>query len=215
MSLLPIRTRGRAGIEPIAVVDRPLTAADLATLGLARESRPPAIKRLRDSHHAVARMLAEGKRPAEIHLVTGYSGSRISILQSDPAFQELVTFYKKERNTAFADLHDRMAALSMDITEELQDRLNDDPEQFSTNQLRELFETLADRTGHGPQTKSQNVNINANLGDRMRAARERTGASAPASQSLREPVLAIEAPASITIEAEAGPVPAKAEDSAE
>ena len=46
----------------------------------------PMLKRLRDSHHAVARLLAHGLTPFQVSLQTGYSPSRISTLQADPNF---------------------------------------------------------------------------------------------------------------------------------
>lgn len=170
---LSFRTRGRATVPVVATAVREVTEADLALLATEKGVRAPAVQRLRDSHHMVARLLAEGQRPESVIAATGYSASRISILQADPAFQELVAFYRKEVDTAFADLQDRMASLALDVAAEIQDRLNDEPEEINTTQLMALLSLTADRTGHGVSTKSTNVNVNVNLGERLRAARER------------------------------------------
>ena len=63
---------------------------------------------------------------------------------------------------------------------ELQDRLELDPEKVSTDQLLDTIKLTADRTGNGP--KQTNVNVNVNLGDRMKAARERAALPPPSTQ---------------------------------
>src|SRR5206468_2570165 len=99
-------------------------------------------------------------KPAEASIVTGYSPSRISILQADPAFEELLAFYRANTDAAFAELQDRMATLSLDMVEELRERLESNPESFSNTLLLEGLKSLADRTGHGPTTKSITASFN-------------------------------------------------------
>jgi hypothetical protein len=50
---------GRKSVPCLAEVVRPLTEADRALLATERGIQPSAIKRLTDSHHALARVLAE------------------------------------------------------------------------------------------------------------------------------------------------------------
>lgn len=156
-----------------------VTEADLALLSLERGITAPAIKSLKDSHHGLARALASGMRPAEASIVTGYSPSRISILCADPAFKELLEFYRSEANIAAASVHDRMAALALDTTQELQRRLDEAPDEIKTGELVKILETTADRTGHGPSPKITQVNVNVGIATRLDAARERIKASAP------------------------------------
>jgi hypothetical protein len=167
------RTRGRSSRELHPTQGRELTSADLALLDTERGITAPALTRIRDSHHSLARCLATGMKPAEASIVTGYSGSRISILQADPAFRELVEFYRANTKMAFADVHDRMAALNLDALQELQRRVEEDGENMSAEFLLDLVKLLADRTGHGPQTKSTNVNVNVDIAARMEAGRRR------------------------------------------
>jgi hypothetical protein len=167
------RTRGRAA-KPVAAVEmRDLTDADLALLDTEKGVHAPTIKKIRESHHALARALASGMRPAEAAQVTGYSLSRISIIKADPAFQDLMTVYTDQVGEIYANLHDKMAAMAVDVVEELHERLHEDPEEFTTNQLLDVAKTFADRTGHGPQTKTQNVNVNIDLATRLEAGRRR------------------------------------------
>jgi hypothetical protein len=152
-----IRVQGRTPARASHVRD--ITLADLSLLELGRNVVAPNPVKIRDSHHALARCLALGMRPVEASIVTGYSASRISILQGAPQFQDLVEFYREQKNAAFADLVDRMSTLSLDTLEELRERMQDNPQQFKPNDLINLFEALADRTGHGPTSKTINANL--------------------------------------------------------
>lgn len=109
-------------------------------------SSTPAVKRLRASHHALARMLAEGHKPQMCAAVTGYSPSRISILQNDPAFAELIVYYSGQVAETFIDAQKRLAELGIDAIEELQERLDETPEEFSKKDLMALVELTMDRS---------------------------------------------------------------------
>src|SRR5437763_11831740 len=95
----------------IAGEARALTEEEYAAV-LVESAPPPRIKRLRDSHHALARALATGSTPQQASLTTGYSLSRISILQNDPSFRELMEYYRKTSDEAFLDLEGRILALA-------------------------------------------------------------------------------------------------------
>lgn len=164
---------GRLGKEVEATVVREITRDDLPTLSADRGSKPSALKRIRDSHHALARTLASGVNPAEASAITGYSLSRISILQADPTFEELLSFYRKELVQSFAVVQDRMALLTLDAVSELRDRLEESPDSFSNGEIMELTRTMGDRSGAGPTTKQ--VNINVDLAGRLESARRRAG----------------------------------------
>lgn len=167
-----IRTRGRAERPVTAELLRPLTEADLALLSEEKGSAAPPLKRLRDRHHAIARLLAGGMRPGQVAAITGYDVSRISILQDDPAFRELLAFYREDVNSAYLGLHEQLAGLSADAVVILRERYEEDPDQFTAGQLMEMIKLGADRTGHGPKTVNE-TNININLADRLNAARQR------------------------------------------
>lgn len=179
------RTRGRASAPLTLRVGRALTEADVALLATERGIAAPSIKRISDSHHAVARALASGMKPGEVSIVTGYSLSRISILQADPAFRELLEFYRENLDAVYADLHVRMSHLSLDTAQLLQERMEADPDSFSNGALMDLLKLLADRTGHAPVTKSiQKVDVTVGFADALAAARKREDAIA---QTLERP----------------------------
>ena len=167
---LPVR--GRRKRKPLVFgVVRELRASDIEMLKAAPAAQP-SIKRLSDRHHGVARLLASGASVSEAAAMSGYTPMRISMLQSDPAFQELLELYREKKDEVFQDTLLHMAGLSLDIVMELRDRLENDPESLSVEDLRRLLETTADRTGHGPSSK-QEVNVNVNLAERLDAARRR------------------------------------------
>lgn len=170
---LDIRTSGRTAVAVEASYVRDLTPSDLALLSAPRDVKAPALTKIRDAHHALARYLAMGLPSAEIQCLTGYSGSRISILKSDPSIQELVEYYRKDVKAIFADLQERMASMAIDGLTELREMLEEGEEKMSPAFLLEMVKTFADRTGHGPATKNTNVNVNVNYAGRLEAARRR------------------------------------------
>ncbi len=177
LDLEPVRTVGRAPKPLEGEIVRQLNSADLALLETERGVKAPSLKRLRDSHHAIAKCISQGLPGAEISAITGYSQSRISILKADPAFQELVSFYKEQAETAYAevisDAASKIAAVRNDVLDELSDRLNDEPDKIPTETLLDALKVTADRSGHGPASKSMNVHMHLDLADRIAAGRRR------------------------------------------
>lgn len=148
------------------MVERSLTSLDLAERKVTPVgSKPPALKNLRATHHRLAQLLASGMKPAEASLGTGYSLSRISILQADPAFAELLAHYSEKREEAFVDVQQRMAGVATDILEVLQERLAESPDSFSNKDLNELVKTTADRGGYSPVQKTETKNITISASD--------------------------------------------------
>lgn len=109
------------------------------------------LMKLRNTHHQLARLMAEGRPQAECSLITGYCPSRISILKNDPAFKELVAYYQTQAEAVYLNVHERLAALGMSTIEELQERLESDPERFTNKELMDLGELLLDRTVAPPK----------------------------------------------------------------
>ena len=143
-------------------------------LGEMRGIKPVSIKEVSQRHHSLARCLASGMTMAEASLATGYSPSRISILQQDELFQNLLKFYEEKGVDLFAATTEQIAGLTTEAITTLRQRLEDDPDKVSTKDLIAAAQLAADRSGHGPQ--STNVNIDVSLSERMKNARARLDA---------------------------------------
>jgi hypothetical protein len=180
------RTKGRAGKAVSFGTARELSAADLALLASERGVKPTAIVQLRERHHALARCLAGGMSNSEAAIITGYDPSRISILKSDPLFTKLVEDYRTMSSAVTADFVERTNVLALTAVNRMQEALENEESPPSLAQTLEIAKYAADRTGNAPTTKTQNVNVNVNLGDRLRAARERSNAILRESQPLIE-----------------------------
>ena len=162
-------------------IARELTAADLATLDQERGSRPPSIKRLTDMHHWIAQLVSRGEAGYSIALATGYSQSRISILKGDPTFQELVAHYQAEVSEVhkefYVNTQAKIAALHNDTLDYLHDRVTEahqtmDP-TFQIRDALDIAKYAADRSGFGPSTKSQSLNLNVDIAGQLEAGRRR------------------------------------------
>lgn len=205
-AMRPVRARSA---DVAAVRLRDLTAADVA-MSAAHEGSPvePShrpIQRIRDTHHLAAQLLVQGAETPAIARRTGYAPSYIGVLRRDPAFCELIEYYRGQREEIFTNLNERLAAISMVAAEELLERITETPEALSNRELMEALSMTADRTGHGPQTKNTNVNVNVDLAGRLENARQR--AFAPETLNLAaSPTLALPAAG------EAAPRPPKGED---
>lgn len=153
--------RGKAAGPLSMVLLRSLTDADLEVL-----ANPPTkgigggeLKRLRTSHHHLARLLAEGCKPGECSAITGYSPSRVSVLQADPAMQELIAYYKEQVNAKYLDVHERLAVLGGSAIDEIKERMEENPGDISTGQLLAIAEFSFDRSVAPPKGGKSAVGV--------------------------------------------------------
>ena len=150
-------SRGRKRSDVQGSVTRELESDDIQKLhGLsfgALGTVVAPLKRLKHSHHGLARLVADGVREAEISAVTGYSLSYISNIKKFPDFIELVAYYNEQKQEVYLDVHQRLSSLSMDALDELQGRLADDAERFDNRELKEIAEMGLDRVGYGKATQ--------------------------------------------------------------
>lgn len=169
---LGLRTTGRTSKALSAEVERELGFNDVSSLLSERGVQAPQIVQLRERHHALARHIAEGKRPGEAAILCRYSQSRMSVLLDDPAFKELVAHYRDVVNVEFVDFQKKLADLAIDAASILQDRMEEKPDELSDALLLQVVTVGADRTGHGPSQKTE-VNVKIGLAGRIASAHER------------------------------------------
>ncbi len=135
--------------EPMYIRD--LTAEDISSLSRRAaygSQQGGLIQKLRAPHHTLARLLAEGKKHPECAIVTGYGVEYICMLERDPAFQELVAYYKENVAAAYVNVHERLAALGTIAMEELLERLSDAEQvkKMTPGALREIMNDALDRS---------------------------------------------------------------------
>lgn len=147
------RTGGSLEMEIV----RPLTEQDVPTL-----LAPPPVKapgqrlaELRSQHHQLARLIARGTAHEDAALMTGYSVSYISVLLGDPTFQNLITHYSTIEDIVQIDVLERMRSLHIASMEELQSRLEREPEGWSKRELMELADMMGKPTLAVVQAKAQ------------------------------------------------------------
>lgn len=134
---------------------RPLSEADAVLISSGQT--PPTkklspIMEIRDRHHRVAKLVAQGVPNVEICAIVGVSPTRLQIYKGDPAFQELVAHYSEITKALYIDTATRLSDLAATAVTVLQERLEDDPAQFSNKDLTNLAMAAADRSGNGPSS---------------------------------------------------------------
>jgi hypothetical protein len=106
-----------------------------------------------------------GLKPGEVAELTGYSLSRVSLLRSTPAFDDLVD---QKRGLDESDLKDGMQAYYQMILDnglkaerKLADKLDDDDEteEMSVRELISISRDSADRVGLSKRTVQTNISV--------------------------------------------------------
>lgn len=138
----------------------PLTLKDLEAQA---PKSPKVVAKIRDSHHQLARLVAEGQKIVEISFVSGYSPGHINRLMADPAFQELVTHYQGVVEEKYLSVHERISALATDTIQEIRSRLDEEPDSFTIASLTEIAKVTLDRSGFGPQKTINQTTITAQV----------------------------------------------------
>jgi hypothetical protein len=128
----------------------------------------------------MAQLFACGLRPKEVAELTGYSLARVSVLRSNPAFEDLVD---QKRGLDEDEIRDGMQAYYQIILEnglkaerKLADKLDDDDEteELSVRELISISRDSADRVGLSKRTVQTNISVDfAQMLDRA-IARTRT-----------------------------------------
>lgn len=130
--------RGRKQQEIELEFVKNLEPGDLALLSESAHTTQ-LLAEIRAPHHRMAQLIAQGTENWEVALLTGYSPAYISrIKNEDQAFKELVESYIGMEEEKFADVLDRMRTLGLTAAEELQQRLTDNPADWTKRELMEL-----------------------------------------------------------------------------
>lgn len=156
---------------------RPITRDDLQSL------REPAsrqtLKHLRDSHHMIARLTAQGLSMSEVSNRVGMGYSRISLLLRDPSMVELINRYRDKVTEVWKDQVDDYMSLAtanmLKAERQIADKLDEADAAGELLPVRELIaisRDAADRFGYGKKTT--NLNVNVDFAAKLEAARKRS-----------------------------------------
>ena len=178
----PIRNRRHDTIRVLTLA--PIVPADLELL-YQRPARQR-IKRLKDSHHRIARMIAAGESNNTIAAQCGISLSGLATLRIDPTVVELTNHYRAEVASAFREHVDALAELAVTnlvkAERQISDALDEADESGNPIPIRDLSRITADRMdrfGYGKHNTVTNVNID--FAKRLDAAIARSRQSLPES----------------------------------
>jgi len=145
---------------------RDLTRADLSRLLVKRDTAAPLIKRLRDPHHLLARLIASGLTQVDAGARAGYSYNRVCQLMADPTFKNLVATYRGQATEAWREnvdtffelAHSNMLKAERQLAEKLE-AAEEQEEFLPTRDLIAISRDAADRLGYGKHSKQTNVNV--------------------------------------------------------
>ena len=113
------------------------------------------LKRIKERHHAAARMLAQGMSQRMIAEICGYSETYLSTMLNTPSMQDLVAHYRGSHNAAADLIGEQLRAAGMGAVEKLLERLEAD--ELENSELLGLAKLGLDRSGHGPQQKHHHL----------------------------------------------------------
>jgi hypothetical protein len=188
-------------------VVRELTVADLPRLADAPKVGTPVLQKLRATHHRQAQLLASGKKVHEVAAIVGCTPQRLTQLQNDPTFRELIEYYKDQemalRLTDSARLADKITDLGEMAIDELRERFEDDGKRknMQTGNVLKVAEFAMDRTVAPPKVAAQPItpppSITINFGTPVR----RETSAAPLT------IDADPAPVAVTISPTESPAP--------
>ena len=184
-----------AGLEPetregmvvaLEGLDLETLEATVSSLGVAKKrqlapgEKPDSpekspLKRVRQRHHALAQAVASappGMTLKQVAISQGVTPDTLYRLCSDTTFKGIVANIRAGLTVQFEATLDKVKDLGDSAIDELQDRLDTDPTQFTAGQLAAIAQLSLDRSGHGPQNKTE-VNVNVGFAQKLSSARQR------------------------------------------
>jgi hypothetical protein len=178
---------GHAQGEPLTCsIVRALTIDDVPALQgpNAVDTPPQTLQALRHSHHQLAILLVQGYGESEAGMIVGYSPAYVTGLKADPTFAELIASYAGAREQRFADTIERMRGLGFRSLEELESRLESEPEKWTRRELMEMAELMlvkpqAARGASGGSAGPAAVNVNLKFITADAQAQKSAGPSEP------------------------------------
>lgn len=172
-------------VEEPTLAGRDIEPEDLAVLAESRASDTPPRKKLRHKHHSLARALAGGMSPGQAAIVSGFALTTVSILQTDPAFTELVAFYAAEAGKTFDRLAEQQVRVASVLLDDVERDVNDKEKLAKLPTAKKLDMALAlglgTSMGVRPPSAKSEVHVHANFATILERERSRAPAALAAA----------------------------------
>lgn len=107
-------------------------------------------KVLREKHHSVARLVAQGLTQDLVAELSGYTPSYLSTLLGSPSMAELVSFYRAQNGNAAEVIGENLRRVGGIAVAKLEAKLDGD---LDVSELVSIAKLGLDRSGHGPTQK--------------------------------------------------------------
>lgn len=114
---------------------------------------PSDLKKIRERHHSVARMIAGGLSQRMVAQLCGYTESYLSILLNNPAMQELIELYRIQHGSAQQIAIEKLRTVGMKALEALDKDL--DANLLTKQEKLSLAKLGLDRGELGPSSTSK------------------------------------------------------------
>lgn len=153
------------------------------------------IQLYRLSHHCIAQYFAMGLEKWEIQRRTGFTVRRLTLLEGDPTFQQLIAYYanmaEAERQAMVDEYHEVQEANALVAARMLSEKLDDALESGVLPSFTQLLAITSQRDKRNQSKTPGSVTVNIGLA--LDAAKERAGKSKDLTID-HIPALAIPAP---------------------
>lgn len=133
----------------VAAGSRPLRHGDGST------THSGDLARIKEQHHAVARLIASGLSQTLVASITGYTQSYMSVLLNNPAMTELVSHYRAQLTNGAEVVAERLKHIALKAVDALAEDL--EAGELDANEKLALAKLGLDRSGHGPHSKVSTV----------------------------------------------------------
>lgn len=111
---------------------------------------PTDLKKLRERHHSVARLIASGQSNTMVAALTNYTPAYLSVLLNNPSMQELVEMYRVQLGAPGAVVAEKLRTVGLEAVAKLATKL--EAGELDPNHLLGLAKLGLDRSGHGPSS---------------------------------------------------------------
>lgn len=153
---------------------------------------PTDLKKIREKHHHVARLIADGLTQRLVSNICGYTETYLSILLNSPAMVELVELYRIRNGATLQIATHKLKTVGLKALEKLEQKIDDD--ELNNNELLGAAKLGLDRGGLGPSSTQRvetetHVFDHAKLHELNQEARRRNSGYIVPQEAVREKLL--------------------------